>query len=81
MSADYPPTTNYAVTQRLRMIDFLLAHYGHVGRAPLVDYFGIGEATATRDFAAYIEIAPANMTMNPADKLYYRTVAFKRVWP
>ena len=70
----------YAVEQRLRFVDFLLAQYGHVKRAALIDYFGIGEATATRDFGAYHQIAPGNMALNPADKTYYRTTAFVRVW-
>lgn len=81
MNESDPLPTNYAVVQRLRLIDCLLDRQGHVGRAVLVDYFGIGEATATRDFAAYIEIAPGNLVLNQADKLYYRTLGFKRVWP
>lgn len=71
---------SYAVEQRLRLIDFLLAQYGHVKRAALMDYFGVGEATATRDFGVYHEIAPGNMALNPSDKTYYRTNAFVRVW-
>jgi hypothetical protein len=70
----------YAVEQRLRLVDFLLAQYGNVKRAALMDYFGIGEATATRDFGAYHGIAPGNMALNPSDKTYYRTNAFARVW-
>lgn len=70
----------YAVEQRLRLIDFLLAQYGHVSRAALIDYFGIGEATATRDFSAYHKIAPGNMALNQSDKTYYRTNSFFRVW-
>ena len=70
----------YAVEQRLRFVDFLLAQYGHVKRAALIDYFGIGYATATRDFGAYHQIAPGNMALNPSDKTYYRTTAFVRVW-
>jgi len=71
---------SYAVEQRLRLIDFLLAQYGNVKRAALMDYFGTGEATATRDFGAYHDIAPGNMALNPSDKTYYRTNAFARVW-
>lgn len=71
---------SYAVEQRLRMVDFLLAQYGHVKRAALMDYFGVGEATVTRDFSAYHDIAPGNMALNPSDKIYYRTNAFARVW-
>ncbi len=70
----------YAVEQRLRLIDLLLVQYGHVNRAVLMDCFGIGEATATRDFTAYHKIAPGNMALNPSDKTYYRTNAFSRVW-
>jgi len=70
----------YAVEQRLRFVDFLLAQYGHVKRAALIDYFGIGYATATRDFGAYHQIARGNMALNPSDKTYYRTTAFVRVW-
>lgn len=70
----------YAVEQRLRLVDFLLAQYGSVKRSALMDYFGIGEATATRDFGAYHDIAPGNMALNPSDKTYYRTNAFVRVW-
>jgi predicted DNA-binding transcriptional regulator YafY len=73
-------TFTYAVEQRLRLVDFLLAQYGHVKRAALMDYFGIGEATATRDFTAYHEIALGNMALNSSDKTYYRTNSFVRIW-
>lgn len=71
---------SYAVEQRLRMIDFLLHQYGTITRSAIMDYFGIGEATATRDFAAYLSISPGSMTLNQSDKLYYRAKSFKRVW-
>jgi hypothetical protein len=38
----------YAVEQRLRLIDFLVAQYGHVNRSALCDYFGISEQQASR---------------------------------
>ena len=72
---------NYAVEQRMRFIDFLLAQYGHINRAALMDYFGIGSACATRDFKAYKELNPDGIWLNDSDKNYYKTVAFKRVWP
>lgn len=71
---------NYAIEQRLRMIDFLLAHYGAVGRDELVDYFGIGGAQATRDFRAYIQLAPGNMVINNVSKRWVRSDTFKRVY-
>lgn len=70
----------YAVEQRLRLIDFLLAEYGHVNRSAIMDYFGIGEATATRDFKEYQKSCPSNMVYNGNDRAYYKTQDFKRVW-
>jgi len=70
----------YAVEQRLRMIDFLLAQYGRVNRAAIMDYFGIAEAAATRDFTAYKKICPENMIYNSVDKTYCVTEKFNRVW-
>ena len=72
---------NYAVKQRLRMIDFLLAIYGFVNRSTIMDYFGIGEATATRDFKEYQNLAHGNMTYNGSERAYYKTQRFERVWP
>jgi len=71
---------SYAVEQRLRLIDFLLQRYGHVGRAELEDYFGIGEATATRDFAMYLAKAPGNALLNNVSKRYVRAETFKRLF-
>lgn len=71
---------NYAVEQRLRFIDFLLFHYGSVSRIELTDYFGIGEATATRDFAMYRERAEGNLVLNTTTKRWVRTESFVRVY-
>lgn len=70
----------YAMEQRLRMIDFLLSRYGHVNRRAIMDYFGIGEASATRDFTAYKKLGPDNMIYNAVDKTYCATQKFKRIW-
>lgn len=67
----------YAQQQRIRLIDFLLKHYGSVGRAELEDFFGTGGATATRDFALYAERHPGNAVMNPSSKRWVRTDTFK----
>jgi len=69
---------NYAIVQRLRMIDFLLDYYGSVGRSELMDYFGIGEATASRDFALYLNKVPGNAVLNPVSKRYVKSDTFKR---
>lgn len=68
---------NYAQEQRLRLIDFLLKHYGSVARAEIEDFFGVGSATATRDFALYQEHAPGNAVMNPSSKRWIKTDTFK----
>ncbi len=70
----------YAVEQRLRFIDFLLSQYGHVNRSAIMDYFGIGAATATRDFKAYKGICIENIVYCDATKSYYRSNCFKRAW-
>jgi len=71
---------NYAVEQRLRLIDFLLAYYGSVGRQELCDYFGIAAAQATRDFAQYLKLAPSNMLLNNSSKKWVRSDTFKRLY-
>lgn len=71
---------NYATEQRMRFIDFLLAYYGHIGRSELVNYFGISEPQATRDFRAYKALTPDNMTLNSVTKRYVRTESFRRVF-
>jgi hypothetical protein len=71
---------NYAVEQRLRLIDFLLAHYGSVGRAEIEDFFGMSGPQVTRDFQMYIKLAPGNMLLNGSSKRWVRSDTFKRVW-
>lgn len=71
---------NYAVEQRLRFIDCMLAYYGRVGRNELTDFFGIGEATATRDFLLYKEAAPDNLIYSLSEKTYVRGDGFLRVY-
>lgn len=71
---------NYAVEQRLRMIDFLLFHYGNVARVELIDFFGIGEATATRDFTLYNGAAPGNALFNKKSKRWVRSDTFERLY-
>lgn len=70
----------YAVMQRLRMIDFLLSHYGYVNRSAIIDFFGIGDATATRDFGEYQRLAPLNMVYSGTERAYYKTQNFKPLY-
>jgi len=70
----------YTEEQRLRFIDFLLAQYGHINRSAIMDYFGVGEATATRDFSEYKKMSTNNMVYNNTDRTYYKTQYFERIW-
>lgn len=70
----------YAIEQRLRLIDFLLFHYGSLAREQLVDYFGISMPQATRDLKAYKDRAPDNMLLNQSTKRYIKTDSFQRMF-
>ena len=63
---------DYSQAQRERLvyIDFRLYFTGVVSRADLMDRFGVGAAAATRDFALYREIAPANTELDTVAKHY-----------
>jgi len=71
---------NYAVEQRLRLLEFLVAHYDSISREQLVDYFGISKPQATRDFRAYRELAPDNLIFDNVAKCYKQSHQFKRVF-
>jgi hypothetical protein len=70
----------YAVEQRLRLIDFLLCHYGTLNRSAIMDYFGVSMPQAATDIAAYIKLAPSNMTYDKSAKTYRKTAEFSRIW-
>ncbi len=71
----------YATEARMRLIDFLLHHFGSVGRAEIMDYFGISPAQATRDFAMYLRLAPGNAVLNGVSKRWCRSDIFIRLYP
>jgi hypothetical protein len=68
---------NYAIEQRLRLIDFLLEHYGHVGRPELCAFFGISLPCASNDIAAYNEANPDNARYDFKSKRWVRSATFK----
>lgn len=70
----------YAVEQRLRLIDFLLHHYGSINRSSIMDYFGVSSPQASRDIADYLAIAPGNAVYDKTAKSYIRGSNFSRVW-
>lgn len=71
---------NYAVEQRLRMIDFILFHFSIFSRKHLVDYFGVSEACVTKDISLYHHIAPDNMIYDVKEKAYKVSDNFKRAY-
>ncbi|WP_018988638.1 WYL domain-containing protein [Aromatoleum toluclasticum] len=56
--------------ERLSHIDFRLYFLGELRRADVVERFGTGPAGATRDIAQYREIAPDNLYLDNATKVY-----------
>lgn len=70
----------YAVEQRLRFIDFLVAHYGTLNRGALMDYFGISMPQASNDIQEYMKLAPANISYDLSAKAYVRAAGFVRIW-
>jgi hypothetical protein len=71
---------SYAETQRLRLIEFLVDHYGTVRRSAVMDYFGVSQPQASADLKRYMELAPKNLVYDTSKKAYVRSVGFARVW-
>ncbi len=69
---------SYAVEQRLRLIDFLLANYGTLNRSALEDYFGVSTPQASADIQEYLRMAPDNLVYDHSAKTYRRTDKFAR---
>lgn len=72
---------NQSQRERLAFIEFRLWFLGEVGRPDLIDRFGIAPAVATRDLAAYREIAPGNIDFDGRRKLYVPTEGFQPMFP
>jgi hypothetical protein len=75
------PKLTYAMEQRMRFIDFQIFHYGHITRRHLIDFFGVTSATATRDFALFIELYPNQIKLHTLTKLYVPTKQYSRIFP
>jgi hypothetical protein len=67
---------NQAQRERLAFIEFRLWFLGDVRRPDLMDRFGIAPAVATRDLAAYRELAPQNIDFDGSRKVYVPTADF-----
>lgn len=66
---------------RLQFIECLLACYGSINRATIMDYFGLSQPQASLDLRMYQDLAPANMIYDLRAKTYVRNASFKRLWP
>lgn len=71
---------NYGLQQRLHFIDVLAQYQGQVWREPLMAYFGISSANATRDFRLYIKMCPDNLVYDPSTRRYHKTPNFKSLY-
>ena len=71
---------NQAQRERLAFIEFRLWFLGDVRRPDLIDRFGIAPAVATRDLAAYREIAPDNIEFDGRRKVYVPAPDFRPVF-
>lgn len=56
--------------ERLAYIEFRTYFFGKVRRQDVMDRFEVASAGATRDFAAYKELAPHNLNFDNASKIY-----------
>lgn len=72
---------NTAQQARLRLIDFLLAHYGTFNRGVLMDYFGLSQPQVSLDIRAYTELAPTNLEYDRSQRTYKRSTKFARALP
>jgi len=72
---------NQALVQRLRFIDFLLAHFGHFNRKHLMDYFGLSVAQVSSDISEYLILCPENCVYDKSRREYIPTTNFQRKFP
>lgn len=71
---------NHAQRERLAFIDFSLEFFGQIARADLIQKFGTGLASCTRDLSLYRELAPGNAVLMHENKRYVRTETFRAIF-
>lgn len=71
---------NHAQRERLAFIDFSLEFFGQIARADLIQKFGTGLASCTRDLSLYRELAPDNAVLMHENKRYVRSDAFRAIF-
>lgn len=68
---------NHAQRERLAYIDFCLQYRGTIGRNDLIEKFGTGVASCTRDLTLYRDLAGKNLVFRHDVKRYFRTPVFQ----
>ena len=71
---------NHAQRERLAFIDFSLEFFGQIARADLIQKFGTGLASCTRDLSLYRELAPNNAVLMHENKRYVRSDTFRAIF-
>ncbi|WP_105255655.1 WYL domain-containing protein [Pseudoalteromonas sp. T1lg75] len=71
---------NHAQRERLAFIDFSLEFFGQIARADLIQKFGTGLASCTRDLSLYRELAPDNAVLMHENKRYVRSDVFRAIF-
>lgn len=71
---------NHAQRERLAFIDYSLEFFGQIARADLIQKFGTGLASCTRDLSLYRELAPENAVLMHENKRYVRSDAFRAIF-
>lgn len=71
---------NHAQRERLAFVDFSLEFFGQIARADLIQKFGTGLASCTRDLSLYRELAPGNAVLMHENKRYVRSEAFRAIF-
>ena len=76
MPLDLPPSLSHAQKDRLKHIELRLRFLGEIGRAELMQRFGMASAAASRDLALYKELAPQNIDYDGRGKRYLLGAGF-----
>lgn len=66
MSHKLPNEIKWATRQRLQFIEVMTYYTGIISRGTLAAAFGISDPAATKDLKLYNELAPGNLSYNPA---------------
>ena len=68
---------NKRLREYLAVIEFRAFYFGSIQRKDICARFECGEATATRYFAKYRQLAPDNLLHNTREKMYIPSNIFK----